>query len=124
MSKNDNSKSLAKDIGKLLLLGVPLLFILIGGMIHSDGGFDGTIMEELYPALFFGFFVAFVVVAILCDVFPDYPILWRIAGPTLGTIMIILEMCHAKVASRILFGACCVGLCLLGIVRWIQRKIK
>ena len=124
MSKNENNKSLAKDVGQLLLFGVPFLFIVIGGLIYSDGGFDGTIMEELYPALFFGFIVAFVVIAILGDVFPDYPMLRRIAGPALGTIMVILEMCHAKVASRILFGTCCFGLCLLGIVRWIQRKIK
>ena len=64
MNKNDNTKSLAKDIGILLVIFVPLLFIIIGGSIWRNGGFDGTIMEELFPVLFFGFIAVFLLILI------------------------------------------------------------
>jgi hypothetical protein len=119
---NKNNKSLAKDIGILLSIWLPLLFIFIGGSIWLNGGFNGTIMEELFPALFLGFVSAFITIIIVSNLFRDRPIIWWISGIALGITVVILNMCQAHNASAVIFGACGVAACILVLVRWIKGK--
>lgn len=119
---NKNNKHLAKDIGILLSIWVPLLVIFIGGPIWLNGGFNGTIMEELFPALFLGFVAAFTSVIIVSNLFRDYPIIWWISGIVLGITVVILNMCQAHNASVVILGACGVAACILVLGRWIKEK--
>ena len=57
MANDNKKKSLIKDIAIVLCVWIPLLFIIVGGIIWIDGGFYGTLMEQLFPAIFFGFSV-------------------------------------------------------------------
>ena len=120
---NKNNKSLIKDIGILLSIWVPLLFFLIGGLIWLDGGFDDTIMEELLPALLFGFVTAFITFITVGNLFHDYPIIWWISGIALGTTIVILQMCQAYDASMIVMGACFVPTLILILVKWIKGQL-
>ena len=117
-----NNKHLAKDIGILLLVLVPLLFIFIGGSIWLNDGFDGTIMEELFPALFLGFVTAFITIIIVGNLFRDYQIIWWISGITLGITIVILWMCQAYNTAYVVMGALGVATCILVLVRWIKEK--
>ena len=119
---NKNNKSLAKDIGILLSVWGPLLFILIGGFIWLDGGFDGTIMEKVLPAFTLGFAAAFVTVLIVGKLFRDYPIIMWISGIVLGIVTFILSMCEADTAVMIVLGICGVVACVLVVVKWIQDQ--
>lgn len=121
---SSNSKSLVKDIAILLSVWGPLLFILIGGVIWLNDGFDGTIMERLFPALFFGLCTAFFAIIIASNLLPDYPSIWWVSGGVLGITMIVLRMCNADTLSIVLFIACCVAICLLALVKWISRLLK
>ena len=121
---NKNSKHLAKEIGILLLVWIPLLFIFIGGAIWNNGGFDGTIMEELFPALVLGFVTTFITIIILYNLFRDYPIIWWISGIALGITVVILNMCQAYNASAVILGACGVTACILILVKWIIKQLK
>jgi hypothetical protein len=121
---NNNNKHLAKDIGILLLVWVPLLFIMIGGFIWLDGGFDGTIMENLFPALFFGFVTAFITIVIAGNLFRDYPIIWWISGIVLGIATVILQMCQAYNTVMVIMCACGVAACVLVVVKWIQKQAQ
>ena len=71
MANNDKKKSLLKDIAIVSTIWGPLLFIIIGGIAWRNGSFDGTIMERLFPAMFFGFLAAFAVVIILSNLFKN-----------------------------------------------------
>lgn len=119
---NNNNKHLAKDIGILLLVWGPLLFIMIGGFIWLDGGFGGTIMESLFPALVLGFVTAFTTIIVVGNLFRDRPIIWWISGIALGITVVILNMCQAYNASAVIVGACGVATCILVLVRWIKEK--
>lgn len=121
MDKNNNY--LAKDIGILLSVLVPLLFIFIGGSIWSNGGFNGTLMEELFPALFFGFATAFVTFIIVGNLFRDCQIIWWISGIALGITIVILWMCQAYNTSYVVMGVCGVAACILVLFRLLE-KIK
>lgn len=121
MKMNKNNKHLAKDIGILLSVLVPLLFIFIGGSIWRNSGFNGTIMEELFPALLFGFVATFITIIIVSNLFRDRPIIWWISGIALGITVVILNMCQAHNASAVILGACGVAACILVLVRWLKE---
>ena len=118
---NKNNKHLAKDIGILLLVWIPLLFIFIGGAIWCNGGFNGTIMEDLFPALFLGLVTAFITIIIVGNLFRDYPIIWWISGIALGITIVVLWMCQAYNTSYVVIGACGIAVCILVLVKWIKN---
>lgn len=117
----NNKKSLVKDIAILLLVWIPLLFILIGGFLWTNDKFDGTIMEKLFPALFFGFLSTYFVIIITSNLFPDHSAIWFISGPVVGITTVILEMCNAHIASLVIFSGCCIGLVVLLLFKWLKR---
>ena len=90
MVTGEKIKTLLKDIAIALAILGPLLFMIIGGMVWQDGGFDETFMEHWFPALFFGFLVAFVVFLILLFVFRNSSKNWIIAiiGATIVCVAI------------------------------------
>ncbi|MBQ4572102.1 MAG: hypothetical protein IJA80_02340 [Clostridia bacterium] len=92
MANNEKNKSLLKDIAILSCVWGPLLFIIIGGIAWRSGSFDGTIMEQLFPAVFFGFVAAFGVVIVLSNVFKNSTTLWWISAIIAFVITVILYM--------------------------------
>ena len=124
MKTSENNQSLAKDIGILLLVWIPLLFCIIGGLIWLGGGFDGTIMEELFLALFWGFIMAFVTFIIAASLFPDCSTIWWILAIVIGVTMVILNMCHADNASMVVMTICFVALGIIILVRWIRGDLR
>ena len=80
MANNDKNKSLIKDIAIASFVLGPLLFIIIGGITWMNDGFDGTLMERLFPAMFFGFIAAYCVLLILSNLFHNVPKLWFIGA--------------------------------------------
>ncbi len=122
MAKDDKKKSRLKDIAIVSTIWGPLLFIIIGGIAWINGSFDGTIMEQLFPAMFFGFLVTFVVVVILSNIFPKSTTLWGISAIVVfiaSTVCYMLGLTFVLKVGGIVLG---VGLCLLALVKWIVSK--
>lgn len=119
MANNDKKKSLIKDIAILLSIWGPILFIIIGGIMWRDDKFDGTIMEQLFPAMFFGFICAFSVVCTLSNLFKNSSALWWIGGIITFIAIVALYMLEFTtvfiIALCVIFG----GLMLLGLIKWI-----
>ena len=122
MSANDNNKSLVKDIAILLLVWIPLLFIIIGGSMWLNGKFDGTIMEQLFPALFFGILTTFFVIIITSNLFPNHSAIWFFAGPILGITAVVLEMCNARIGCMFILIGTGIGLAIVLLVRWLGYR--
>jgi hypothetical protein len=120
MSNNKNKgKSLAKDIGILLFVWVPLLFIIIGGLIWKNDGFDGTIMEKLFPALFFGFIAGFATLIFVSNVFRESTPIWVIATLLVFATTVALYLLELTTALCIVMGIPIALLLLLGLMKWI-----
>ncbi len=85
-------KPLAKDICVGLSVLSPLLFVIIGGSIWQDGGFDGTIMEQLFPALCCGLYAAFCMVIILSNLFKHSSIVWIIGAVSIFVPTVVVYM--------------------------------
>ena len=122
MSNNDKKKSLAKDIAAVASIWGPLLFIIIGGLVWKNGGFDGTIMEQLFPALFFGFIAAFGVIIVLSNIFKNSSTIWWVVGAiTLVATVIcyMLELTSILTVGGIVLA---VGICLLVLIKWIAGQ--
>ena len=118
---NKDNKSIAKDIGILLSIFGPLLFVLIGGSMWLSGSFVGTLMEELFPALFLGLVTAYAAIITAGNLFPEHPIIRWISGITLGATVAVLNVCQADTASMVVMGACGVAACIIVLVRWINQ---
>ena len=122
MANNDKKKSLIKDIAILLYIWGPLLFIIIGGTMWRNDKFDGTIMEQLFPAMFFGFICAFAVIIILSNLFKYSSTLWWIGGIITFIAMVVLYMLEITsvftTALIVIVGA----ILLLSLVKWISGK--
>ncbi len=119
MNNKNKGKSLAKDIGSLLLVWVPLLFIIIGGLIWKNDGFDGTIMEELFPALFFGFIAGFATLSFVSSIFEDSTLLRVVATLLVFAATVALYLLELTTALCIVVGIPIVLLLLLGLIKWI-----
>lgn len=119
MNNKNKGKSLAKDIGILLLVWVPLLFIIIGGLIWKNDGFDGTIMEELFPALFFGFIAGFATLCFVSNIFKGSTPLWVVATLLVFAATVALYLLELTTALCIVVGIPIVLLLLLGLIKWI-----
>lgn len=122
MANKDNKKSLIKDIAILLSVWGPLLFIIIGGIMWRNDKFDGTIMEQLFPAMFFGFIAAFCVIIVLSNLFKHSSTLWWIGGIITFIAMVVLYMLEITsvftAALIVIFGVTL----LLALVKWISGK--
>lgn len=121
MANNDKKKSLLKDIAIVSTIWGPLLFIIIGGIAWRNGSFDGTIMERLFPAMFFGFLAAFAAVIILSNLFKNSTLLWGISAIIIFIATVLSYM--LGLTTILIIGAIALGggLCLLALIRWIFR---
>lgn len=119
MANDNKKKSLIKDIAIVLCVWIPLLFIIVGGIIWIDGGFYGTLMEQLFPAIFFGFIAAYCVLLILSNLFQGVPKAWFISAITVFITTVVCWMLELKTVIMygliIIFGF----LLLLCLIRWI-----
>ena len=122
MSNKSKGNTFLKDITILLSIWGPLLFIIVGGILWKNDTFDGTVMEQLFPAMFFGFIAAFCVVIILSKIFKYSSSSWIIgASITFLSIVIcyMLELKSILTASIItIFGA----ILLIALINWITGK--
>lgn len=119
MNNKNKGKSLAKDIGMLLLVWVPLLFIIIGGLIWKNDGFDGTIMEELFPALFLGFIAGFATLIFVSNIFKGSTPLWVVATLLVFAATVVLYLLELTTALCIVMGIPIALLLLLVLIKWI-----
>lgn len=108
---NNKNKSLLKDIVIVVAVLLPLLFIFIGGSMWSGGKFTGTILEELFPALFFGFAAGYVVLILVSNIFKYKTYLWFI----LSIIsFIVTVICYMTGTYKVLFvGFIILTICIL-----------
>ena len=120
---NDNKKSLIKEIAIASCVLVLLLFIIIGGITWMNDGFDGTIMEQLFPAIFFGLIAAYCVLIILSNLLQDAK-LWFIGAIVVFVATVVCWMLELK--AILMYGAIViVGLIfLLCLIRWIADLKK
>ena len=119
MANDNKKKSLIKDIAIASCVLGPLLFMIIGGIIWMDDGFDGTLMEQLFPAIFFGFIAAYSVLIILSNLFQGVPKVWFIGAIAVFITTVVCWM--LKLKTVLLYGAIIIGvlLLLLCLIRWI-----
>ena len=99
--KKNKNKTLAKEIALVVLLWGSILFIVIGGTMWRNDRFDGTLMEVLFPALFWGYvsgFFALVILTVVSYLFEITPTLY---------VMILVPMAL---------------LLLLGLINWITER--
>ena len=89
MADNDKNKSNVKETVIVLSIVIPTLFIFICGGIWVNGGFDRTIMEQLFPAIFFGFLAAVLTVIILSNT-SCKPLVWAIVAAIIFIATIII----------------------------------
>lgn len=122
MKNNTKKESSLKSIAILVSIWGPLLFIIIGGSMWRNDKFDGTIMEQLFPAMFFGFICAFCVIIILSNLFKYSSTLWWIGGIITFIAMVVLYMLEITsvftTALIVIFGV----ILLLALVKWISGK--
>ena len=123
MSNKDKTKSLAKDIAIALTVLVPLLFIVVGGLIWNNGGFDGTIMEEFFPAMFFGFLAAYAVLIIFSNIF-NHGAVWVIGAIITFIATIIFYMLNLTTVLTVGGIALLGALFLLCLIKTIIKPKK
>ena len=122
MASNDKKKSLRKDIAIVSCIWGPLLFIIIGGIMWRNDKFDGTIMEQLFPAMFFGFICAFAVIIILSNLFKYSSALWWIGGIITFIAMVVLYMLEITSVFTTALITIVGAILLLSLVKWISGK--
>lgn len=119
MTNDDKKKSLIKDIAIASCVLGPLLFMIIGGIIWMDDGFDGTLMERLFPAIFFGFIATYCILIILSNLFQGAPKVWFIGAVAVFIITVVCWMLELKIV--LLYGAIIIVgfLFLFCLIKWI-----
>lgn len=121
-NKNENGKSLLKDICICLSIALPLIFIFVGGSMWLNDKFDGTIMEFLFPALFCGFISAFSILVFLSNIFRNSPVIWIVAA----VLVFIVAVAAFLLDLMTLLGIVTLGpiglLFLLGLINWIAGR--
>lgn len=120
MNNWEKGKSIIKDIAILISILGPLLFIIVGGIIWTDDGFDGTIMEQLFPAFFGGFLAAFGIVLILSNIFKNSITVW-IIGAIIAFIATVV-CCLLELTSVLTIGAIILAatICVMIVIKWIS----
>lgn len=96
MANKDKNESLLKDIAIVSCVWGPLLFIFIVGGVWRSGRFDGTIMEQLFPAILFGFVATFLIVIILSNLFKSSTTIWWIGGILAFIVTVIIYMYYTE----------------------------
>lgn len=118
MAKKDKGKSIIKDITILLSIWGPLLFIIIGGIIWINDGLDGTIMERLFPAMFWGFICAFFVIIILSKLLKYSPIFWWLGGMITFIAMVVLYMLEITSIFIIALVVIFCAIIIIALIKW------
>ena len=121
MGNDNKNKSLLKDLAILFTVWGPLLFIIIGGTAWKNGSFDGTVMEQLFPAMFYGFIASFLIVIIFSNLFHNSTTLWIVSAIVvfvLTVIFYILDFTSILIAGAIILGGATL---LLAIMKWISN---
>lgn len=116
-----NEKSATKDVMILLSVWGPLLFILIGGSIYLNDGFNGTFMEKLFPALFWGLIAAFISLIIISNLLKKSELLWIITGIIvfIGTLIVyMMDLTNFFVIELIIITC---SICLLSLIKMIME---
>lgn len=122
MAKKNHDKSIIKDIAICLSICGPLLFIIIGYFIKDSGGFDGTVMEQLYPAISFGFIAVYMVIIILSNIFKYSTIIWVIGTIIIFAATVILYMFELTSILTVGVIVLSVVICILGLINWIAAR--
>ena len=116
-----NEKSTIKDVMILLFVWGPLLFILIGGSIYLNEGFNGTFMERLFPAIFWGLIAAFVSLIIISNLLKNSERLWIITAIIvfIGTLIVyIMDLTNFFVIELIIMTC---SICLVSLIKMIME---
>lgn len=121
---NNSKKSLAKDIAILSLVWIPLLFMVIGGSIYKSGGFDGTIMEKLFPAIFWALIASFGFIIIVSNLFKNSEIIWYITGIIMFIITLIIYLMNLENFLIIELIVMTLSICLLSLITHIIEIVK
>ena len=114
-------KTMVKDIMILLSVWGPLLFIIIGGSIYLNDGFDGTFMENLFPAIFWGLITSFISVIIVSNLLKNSERLWIITGIIVFAVTLIvylMDLTNFFVIELIIMTC---SICLLSLVKMIME---
>lgn len=114
-----NKKSIVKDISILLSIWVPLLYIIICGMIWTDNGFDGTFMDQFFPASFLSLVAGYLVLLIMSNIFKDLPHIWGITAVItfVSTVIIyMLNLINIVYIEMAVIGVIC---CLMILFKWL-----
>lgn len=92
MSDNDRKRPLGKELAIAIMIGVFVIYLVVGGLARQHGYFDGTIMYDLFPAMAFGFVAAFAVGSGIAHYYPHAIPLWLISGAIAFGLVTWLEM--------------------------------
>ena len=117
--KKNKNKSLLKDIGILLCVWGPLLFIIIGGIMWRNDRFDGTLMEVLFPALFLGFISGFATLIFISNIFQYSTVLWIVSAGLVFIATAALYLLGMTTALTVVMCVPIVLVLLMVLVKWI-----
>lgn len=105
-----------------------LIVILVIGLIMMvskwrNGEFDGTIMDELVPAILIGLFIAWMVLLIVSNIFKNSPPLWFVSSGITFLATIGYRVLHIS-SSIGLYIVITIMVILMAmvLVMWISEK--
>lgn len=98
-----------------------IVLIIVGGIWWKNGGFDGTIMERLFPALVLGFVGAVAIGKIMKIIFTNSTTLWVIGAIIAFIAAFLLYMLRFKTLLLVAGLDTFVVLGVLLIVRWFKK---
>jgi hypothetical protein len=117
MANKDNKHK--KEIVQAFLFGVPMVAFFICCFIASDGGFDGTFMEDLFPAIFSGFISGFATLLVASNIFKYSTTLWVVATAAVFVLTVVFSLLSLTTALTIIMAVPIGLLLLLALIRWI-----
>lgn len=120
MENKNKKNSVVKDIAILLSIWGPLLFLVIGGIIWKNDGFEGTIMKSLFPVLFFSILAAYVTFIILSNIFKETVLIWYVGAIIIFIVSLVCY--HLKHTYILIIGGVILGsiLCVILFIYLIK----
>ena len=122
-NEKNNKKSIIKDIGILLCVIIPLLFIIIGGVMWRNDRFDGTLMAVLFPALFFGIISGWATLLFVSNIFKSSAILWIIFTCLIFILTVAFYLLEMKTAFIVVMAIPIGLVLLLVLINWIAGAL-
>ena len=92
MSDNDRKRPLGKELAIAIMIGVFVIYLVVGGLARQHGYFDGTIMYDLFPAMAVGYVSAFIVGTGIAHYYPNAIPLWFVSGVIAFALVTAIEM--------------------------------